>query len=82
MHVTLIEHLFEYRFGLPLVLFTAIDNHGITNILGGCLISDERCDSYVWCLQKFQVQLRFQLSNADLDCVVLGEYNDAAYGCV
>ena len=38
---------------MPLVLVTTINNHGITNIIGGCLLSDERYDSYLWVLQQF-----------------------------
>ena len=42
------------RFGLPLILFTAIDNHGITILVAGCFVSNEKSDSYLWTLQQFQ----------------------------
>ena len=38
---------------MPLVLATTINNHGITNLIGGCLLSDERYNSYLWALQQF-----------------------------
>jgi hypothetical protein len=41
------------RFGMPLVLFTAIDNHGITHLVAGCLVSNERYESYLWCFRAF-----------------------------
>ncbi|XP_078430674.1 protein FAR-RED ELONGATED HYPOCOTYL 3-like [Wolffia australiana] len=34
------------RFGMPLVLFTVIDNHGLTVLSAGCLLSNEQFDSY------------------------------------
>ncbi|MEN9567566.1 MAG: hypothetical protein RLZZ69_2762 [Cyanobacteriota bacterium] len=37
---------------MPLVLMTTIDNHGITNLIGGCLLSNERYESYCWALTK------------------------------
>jgi zinc finger SWIM domain-containing protein 3 len=40
------------RFGMPLVLVTGIDNNGITTLIAGCLLSDERGDSYLWCMKK------------------------------
>ena len=40
------------RFGMPLVLITGIDNNGITTLIAGCLLSDERGDSYLWCMGK------------------------------
>jgi len=43
------------RFGMPLVLFTVVDNNGITSLVGGALISDETCDSYTWVLQQLKV---------------------------
>jgi transposase-like protein len=37
---------------MPLVLVTGINNNGITTLIAGCLLSDERGDSYLWCLKK------------------------------
>ena len=42
-----------FRFGMPLVLFTALDNSGITFLIAGCLLSDERYESYKWALEQF-----------------------------
>ncbi|XP_078436358.1 protein FAR1-RELATED SEQUENCE 11-like [Wolffia australiana] len=42
------------RFGMPLVLFTVIDNHGLTVLSAGCLLSNEQFDSYLWALQQFR----------------------------
>ncbi|XP_078443052.1 protein FAR1-RELATED SEQUENCE 11-like [Wolffia australiana] len=33
------------RFGMPLVMFTVIDNHGLTVLTAGCLLSSEQFDS-------------------------------------
>ena len=41
---------------MPLVLFTVLDNYGLTNLVAGCLLSNERAESYVWLLEKFQVR--------------------------
>ena len=30
------------RFGMPLILFTVVDNNGLTILIGGCLVSNER----------------------------------------
>ena len=38
---------------MPLGLVTTINNHGITNLIGGCLLSDELYNSYLWALQQF-----------------------------
>ena len=40
---------------MPLVLFTAVDNNGLTNLIAGCLLSNEKFESYQWTLRKFQV---------------------------
>ena len=40
---------------MPLVLFTVVDNHGLTNLVAGCLVSNEKYDSYEWALRQFQV---------------------------
>ncbi|XP_078438771.1 protein FAR1-RELATED SEQUENCE 11-like [Wolffia australiana] len=42
------------RFGMPLVLFTVIDNHGLTVLTARCLLSNEQFDSYSWALQQFR----------------------------
>ena len=42
------------RFGMPLVLFTVIDNHGLTVLIAGCLLSNEQFESYSWALQQFR----------------------------
>ena len=46
------------RFGMPLILFTVVDNNGLTILLGGCLVSNERYEFYVWTLEKFQSCVR------------------------
>jgi len=43
------------RFGMPLILLTAVDNHGLTNIIAGCLVANECFESYAWALKRFQV---------------------------
>jgi hypothetical protein len=50
------------RFGMPLVLFTVIDNHGVTILSAGCLLSNEKFDSYLWAFQQFRTQPVFILS--------------------
>lgn len=35
-------------------MFTNVDNHGLTHIIAGCLVSDERYDSYCWAFYQFQ----------------------------
>ncbi|XP_078442232.1 protein FAR1-RELATED SEQUENCE 11-like [Wolffia australiana] len=52
------------RFGMPLVLFTVIDNHGLTVLTAGCLLSNEQFESYTWALQQFR-------SYTNLDPIVL-----------
>ncbi|XP_078439877.1 protein FAR1-RELATED SEQUENCE 11-like [Wolffia australiana] len=52
------------RFGMPLVLFTMIDNHGLTILTASCLLSNEQFDSYSWALQQFR-------SYTNLDPIVL-----------
>ncbi|XP_078438352.1 protein FAR1-RELATED SEQUENCE 11-like [Wolffia australiana] len=42
------------RFGMSLVLFTVIDNHGLTVLTAGCLLSNGQFDSYSWALQQFR----------------------------
>jgi hypothetical protein len=44
------------RFGLPLVLFTVVDNHGITNLIAGCLLCNEQFDSYQWAFDQLKVR--------------------------
>ena len=39
---------------MPLVLFVAVDNNGITCLVGGALISDESFDSYKWVLNQLK----------------------------
>lgn len=36
------------RFGMPLVLFTVIDNNGISHLIAGGLLSNERYEPYKW----------------------------------
>ena len=43
------------RFGLPLVLFTVVDNHGLTNLIAGCLLCNEKFESYQWALTQLKV---------------------------
>ena len=43
------------RFGMPLVLFTTLDNYGVTNLVAGSLLSNERSESYVWLFKQFHV---------------------------
>ena len=47
------------RFGMPLILFTGIDKNGLTILIGGCLVSDQRFESYSWCIRKFKQILKF-----------------------
>jgi zinc finger SWIM domain-containing protein 3 len=42
------------RFGMPLVLVTGLDRNGITFLICGCLLSDEKQASYQWCLDSFK----------------------------
>ena len=42
------------RFGMPLILFTTIDNNGLTILVGGCLVSDETFESYAWCIRELR----------------------------
>ena len=41
------------RFAMPLVLFTVIDNHGLTALIVGSLLSNEQFESYCWALEEF-----------------------------
>ena len=38
------------RFAMPLVLFIVADNHGLTVMIVGCLLSNEQFESYHWAL--------------------------------
>ncbi|XP_078446338.1 protein FAR1-RELATED SEQUENCE 11-like [Wolffia australiana] len=58
------------RFGMPLVLFTVIDNHGLTVLTAGCLLSNEQFESYSWALQQSR-------SYTNLDPIVLFTDGDA-----
>ncbi|XP_078430683.1 protein FAR1-RELATED SEQUENCE 11-like [Wolffia australiana] len=51
-------------FGMPLVLFTVIDNYGLKVLTAGCLLSNEQFDSYSWALKQFR-------SYTNLDPIVL-----------
>ena len=42
------------RFGMPLLLWTGVDNNGITVILAGALLSDETYESYVWACKQLR----------------------------
>ncbi len=42
------------RFNMPLVLVTGIDREGITFLICGCLLSDEKLDSYLWVLERLK----------------------------
>lgn len=46
------------RFGMPLILFTVVDNHGLAILIGGGLVSNEKYESYAWTLEKFQMCFR------------------------
>ena len=46
------------RFRMPLILFTGIDNNGLTTLVGGCLVSDETFESYAWCIREFRECVR------------------------
>lgn len=39
---------------MPLVLFTVVDNNGITCLVAGALLSDETRESYVWVLEQLK----------------------------
>ena len=41
-------------FAMPLVLFTVIDNHGLTVMIAGSLLSNKQFESYCWALQEFR----------------------------
>jgi hypothetical protein len=43
---------------MPLILFTAVDNNGLTTLVAGCLVSNERYESYCWALQQFRNSTR------------------------
>ena len=45
---------------MPLALLTTIDNHGITNLIAGCLLSNERYESYCWALAQFDNAAKIQ----------------------
>eukprot|EP00912_Choanoflagellata_sp_UC4_P001761 UC4_evm7s1127 len=42
------------RFNMPLVLATGIDNHGLTTLLCGALLKDEKASSYLWFMEALK----------------------------
>ena len=39
---------------MPLILFTIVDNNGLSTLIGGCLLSNEQFESYTWALLQFR----------------------------
>ena len=39
---------------MPLVLFIVMDNHGLTVMIAGSLLSNEQFESYCWAIQEFR----------------------------
>lgn len=72
------------RFGMPLVLFTALDNNGITFLIAGCLLSDERCESYKWALDQFRqaCKIRRNVIFTDGDTEMARAIRDVCPDCV
>lgn len=44
---------------MPFVMFTGVDNHGITVLLGGALLCDETFESYDWVMSSLKNAIGF-----------------------